>query len=60
MVKSIDLLCSLETVDAIIAKQKLLDKQRQDIEEIERNADREVSRDHATQYYFDVRQICSC
>lgn len=34
-----------ETVDAIIAKQKLLDKQRQDIEEIERNADREAAKE---------------
>lgn len=36
---------ALDTVAAISEKQKMLQKQRQEIEEIERNSDREVSFD---------------
>ena len=40
------LFCPLDTVSAISEKQKLLEQQRQEIEEIERNSDREVSFGH--------------
>lgn len=43
---------AVDTVAAISEKQKILQQQREEIEELERNSDREVSRSETLGYHF--------